>query len=135
MSIVQLCQYKPSLLRIPGKLCVEGGCAAAPQSRRSASFFSSCRNWDSPTTSPAGEYASPPFRGEGHSRSREKEWEGPNSDKGTDTVVLNVFYVLCEQPPPTKTHQQVSETSFKADFALASCSRIHRSLKASLKCG
>jgi hypothetical protein len=30
-----------------------------------------------------------------------KEWEGPNSDEGTDTVVLDVFYVLCEQPPPT----------------------------------
>jgi hypothetical protein len=46
-----------------------------------------------------GEYASPPFRGEGHSRSREKEWEGPNSDEGTDTVVLDVFYVLYESNP------------------------------------
>ncbi len=36
-----------------------------PPCKPSASFFSCCRNWDSPTTSPAGEYASPPFRGEG----------------------------------------------------------------------
>ncbi len=42
------------------------------QSRQSAKLFSSRRNWDSPTPSPAGECAPPPFctGGEGHTRWR-----------------------------------------------------------------
>jgi hypothetical protein len=62
---------------------------------RVLSFFSSRRNWDSPTPSPAGECALPPLvRGEGHTRWREKGWESPNSDEGTYTAVL-YLYTLC----------------------------------------
>jgi hypothetical protein len=55
-------------------------------------LFSSCRNWDlssHPLT--AGECAPPPLLvpGEGHTRLREERGVGgPNSDEGTDTVVL-----------------------------------------------
>jgi hypothetical protein len=34
------------------------------------------------------------FRGEGHTRWRERGWESPNSNEGTYTVVLFI-YVLC----------------------------------------
>ncbi len=47
---------------------------------RVLSFFSSRRNWDSPTPSPAGECAPPPLG--------KRRWGGPNSDEGTYTVVL-----------------------------------------------
>ncbi len=51
-------------------------------------FFSSRPNWDSPTPSPAGECAPLWFWGEGHTGLRERGWGSPNSDEGTDTVVL-----------------------------------------------
>jgi hypothetical protein len=57
---------------------------------RVLSFFSSRWNWDSPTPSPAGECASPRFWG-GHTRWRERGWEGLNSDEGTYTVVLFIY--------------------------------------------
>jgi hypothetical protein len=65
-------------------------------------YFSSRRNWDSPNPSPAGECALPPlwYRGEGHTRWRERGWESPNSDEGTYTVVLCIVYVLCGQNGP-----------------------------------
>ncbi len=56
------------------------------------SIFSSRRNWDSPNPSPAGECA--PllwFRGEGHTRWRERGWDSPNSDEGTYTAVLFIY--------------------------------------------
>ncbi len=65
--------------------------ACSSQRRQSAKLFSSRRNWDSHTPSPAGENAPPPplwFRGDGHTRWRERGWESPNSDDGTYTVVL-----------------------------------------------
>ncbi len=58
---------------------------------RVLSFFSSRRNWDPPTPSPAGESVPPPLwlgrgggggGGEGHTRLQD-----PNSDEGKDTVV------------------------------------------------
>jgi hypothetical protein len=74
------------------------------QSRQSALiYFFSRRNWDSPPPQPQ---ASVPlslwFRGEGHTRWRERGWESLNSDEGTYTVVLDMC-VLCvilnrEQP-------------------------------------
>ncbi len=67
------------------------------QSRQSAKLFSSRRNWDSPNPSPAGECAPPPrVWGEGHTRWRERNWECPNSDEGTDTVVLfiHTYFVV-----------------------------------------
>ncbi len=60
-----------------------------PQSRQSASFFFSRRNWDSPNPSPAGECA-PPLVPGGGTRLRERGWESPNSDEGTYTVVLYI---------------------------------------------
>ncbi len=51
-------------------------------------FFSSHSNWDSTTSSPAGECV-PPFgwgREGGHTGLRESGWGGLNLDKGTDTV-------------------------------------------------
>ncbi len=55
-----------------------------PQSRQSAKVFSSRRNLDYPTPSPAGAFAPPPpVRGERHTRWRERGWESPNADEGT----------------------------------------------------
>jgi hypothetical protein len=69
-----------------------------PQSRdRVLSFFSSRRNWDSPTPSPAGDCAPSPLipgGGEGHTRLRERGWGSPNSNKGTYTVVLHLYLSL-----------------------------------------
>ncbi len=69
-----------------------------PQNRQSAKLFSSSRNWDSPSPSPAGECAPPPlwFRGEGHTHWRKRGWESPNSDEGAYTVVLfiNMYFVV-----------------------------------------
>ncbi len=64
---------------------------------RVLSFFSSRRNWDSPTPSPAGEWGLPRFWGEGHTRWRERGWESPNSDEGTYTVELLIYtyFVIC----------------------------------------
>ncbi len=54
---------------------------------RVLSFFSSRRNWNSP--SPLANVPPRPFvRGEGHTRLRERGWGSPNSDDGTYTVVL-----------------------------------------------
>ncbi len=50
------------------------------------SFFSSRRNWDSPNPLPAGECGPPPASGEGLGA-----WESPNSDEGTDTVLLCIY--------------------------------------------
>ncbi len=61
------------------------------------SFFSSRRNWDSPNPSPEGECApSLWFRGEGHTRWRERGWGSPNSDEGTHIVILfkYMYFVL-----------------------------------------
>jgi hypothetical protein len=59
---------------------------------RVLSFFSSRRNWDSPTPSPAGECAPSPWSGgRGHIRWRVRGWESPNSDEGTYTVVLYIY--------------------------------------------
>ncbi len=55
------------------------------------SFFSSCRNWDSPNPSPAGECAPPSFGSFGHTRWRERGWESPNSNEATYTVVLFIY--------------------------------------------
>jgi hypothetical protein len=66
----------------------------ATQSRQSAKFFSSRRNWDSPNPSPAGECAPPRFWGEGHTRWRERGWESPNSDEGTYTVALFIYSIV-----------------------------------------
>ncbi len=63
---------------------------------RVPSCFSSRRNWDSPNPSSAGERPTPAlwFRGEGHTRWRERGWESPNSNEGTYTVALYI-HVLC----------------------------------------
>ncbi len=64
---------------------------------RVVSFFSSRRNWDIPNPSPAGEFAPPPrFWGKGLTRWRERDWESPNSDEGTYTVILfrYTYFVL-----------------------------------------
>jgi hypothetical protein len=63
---------------------------------RVLSFFSSRRNWDSPNPSPAGERAPPYLVRGGGAHSLTREWESPNSDEGTYTVVL---YVLCAVLP------------------------------------
>jgi hypothetical protein len=59
---------------------------------RVLSFFSSRRNWDSPTPQPQA--ILPPtlwYRGQGDTRWRERGWESPNSDEGTYTVVLCIY--------------------------------------------
>jgi hypothetical protein len=62
-------------------------------------FFSSRPNWDlPPIPSPAGEYV-PPFGsggGETHSLTGEGVG-GPNSDEGTDTVVLYRYFVVWKE--------------------------------------
>ncbi len=55
---------------------------------RVLSFLFSCPNWDYPTPSHAGECVPSPFGSGGkHTRLREGGG-GPNSNEGTDTVVL-----------------------------------------------
>jgi hypothetical protein len=58
-------------------------------------FFSSRRNWDSPTPSLEG-FLFPFGSGGGgvHTRLRARGWVGPNSDEGTDTVVLRHLYFV-----------------------------------------
>ncbi len=52
-------------------------------------FFSSSPNWDSPTPSPAGECVLPSFgSGGGDTLTGGEGVGGPNSEEGTDTVVL-----------------------------------------------
>jgi hypothetical protein len=59
---------------------------------RVLSFFSSRRNWDSPTPLAAGECAPPPFGPGGREHSpAEKGVGSPNSEEGTYTVVLYVY--------------------------------------------
>ncbi len=65
------------------------------------SFFSSRRNWDSPTPWAAGECAPPPFGpGGGHTRLRERGWGNPNSDEGTHTVVHCISKYFVPTPFP-----------------------------------
>jgi hypothetical protein len=61
------------------------------------SIFSSRRNWDSPNPSPAGECAPPLVRGEGHTRWRERGWASPNSNEGTNTVVLFIYMYFVDE--------------------------------------
>jgi hypothetical protein len=59
---------------------------------RVLSFFSSRRNWDSPTPLAAGECAPPPFGpGGGNTRLQQKGWGSHNSEEVTYTVVLYVY--------------------------------------------
>jgi hypothetical protein len=68
--------------------------AGGPQSRQSASFFSSRRNWDSPNPSPAGECApSLWFRGEGHTFWRERGGR-VNIPKRGHTLWYSTVYLL-----------------------------------------
>ncbi len=63
------------------------------QSRQSARPFLQSF-WDSPAPSPAGECAPPPHLVGGggvDTRWKERGWRGPNSDEGTDTVVLYLY--------------------------------------------
>jgi hypothetical protein len=67
---------------------------------RVLSFFSSRRNWDSPTPLAAGECAPPPFGpGGGNTRLQQKGWGSHNSEEVTYTVVLYVYkyFVVCLQ--------------------------------------
>jgi hypothetical protein len=53
-------------------------------------IFSSRPNWDSPTLHLQASLSPPPLvqRGGVHTRLRERAWCGPNSDEGTDSVVV-----------------------------------------------
>jgi hypothetical protein len=66
---------------------------------RVLSLFFSRRNWDSPNPSPKARMPpSPRFWGEGNTRWRERGWESPNSDEGTDTVVLFIYTYFVSRP-------------------------------------
>jgi hypothetical protein len=67
-------------------------------------FFSSRPNWDSPTSSPAGEYAPPPFGSGGGKRLRERGSHFGQRDRHCGTL----GNVLCED---TSWNQQVRETN------------------------
>ncbi len=59
---------------------------------RVLSFFCSRRNWDSPNPYPQASVLPPPVSGgRGSLAVREREWESPNSDEGTYTVVLFIY--------------------------------------------
>ncbi len=64
------------------------------------SIFSSRPNWDSPTAR-RRVYPPPPHFGSAgggvHTRLRERGWGSPNSDEGTDTVVLLVYMYFVVQ--------------------------------------
>ncbi len=54
-------------------------------------YFSSRRNWDSPTTHPQARVPPPPVRGGGATPVRERGGGRPNSDEGTYTVLLFIY--------------------------------------------
>ncbi len=56
-------------------------------------FFSSSPNWDCPTPSPAGECVPPGSEEDTHSLA-EEGWGVPNSDEGTDTLALYMYFVV-----------------------------------------
>ncbi len=62
------------------------------QSRQSARLFLQSSELGTPTPSPSVKCA-PWFGGQGHTRLREPGEGGPNSDEGTDNVVLEVYTV------------------------------------------
>jgi hypothetical protein len=75
-------------------------CSNDAQRGRVLSFFSSRRNWNSPTPLAAGECTPPPHplvRVGGHTCLREWGWGSPNSNAGTYTVVLCIhkYFVQC----------------------------------------
>jgi hypothetical protein len=61
---------------------------------RVLSFFPVVGIGTPPTPNPQGSVPPPPSRfcgGEGRTRWRERGWESPNSDEGTDTMVLFIY--------------------------------------------
>ncbi len=67
------------------------GVTLAHRIGRVLSFFSSRRNWNSPTPIAASVPPHPLVRGGGHTRLWERGWGSPNSDEGTYTVVLYIY--------------------------------------------
>ncbi len=66
---------------------------------RVLSFFSSRRNWDSPTPHPQASMPPPLwFRGGGEHSLAGKGWGRPNSDEGTYTVVLFIYTYFVLRP-------------------------------------
>jgi hypothetical protein len=58
-----------------------------PEVDRVLCFFSSRLNWDPPPLTHR-RVCPPPLDFGGHTRLLERVWGGPNSDEGTDTVIL-----------------------------------------------
>ncbi len=81
--------------------------AYIPQSRQSAKLFLK-----------SSELCPPPlrFRGEAHTRWRERGWERPNSDEGTYTVVL--LYCICTlwYTPNLCQHQREAKSTQDSSF-------------------
>ncbi len=75
-------------------LCIQ----EIPQSRQSAQLFLQQSELWLPQPLTRRRVCPPPllwFRGEGHTRWRERGWESPNSDEGTYTVVLYIYASIC----------------------------------------
>ncbi len=79
----------------------------SPQSRQSAKLFSSLElGLPQPLARRRVCPLPPLIRGEGHTRWRKRDWESPNSDEGTYTVVGTLYiYVLCDSAPPWRRPQ------------------------------
>jgi hypothetical protein len=71
------------------------------QSRQSAKLFSSRRNWDSPSPSPAGECAPPPFSSGGRGTlTAAREGVGESQFQRGDIHCGTLYmYVICAPPP------------------------------------
>jgi hypothetical protein len=81
---------------------------------RVLSFFSSRRNWDSPNPSPEGRVFPPPpwFRGEEHTRLRERGWVVPIPTRGQTLWYSRYICTLCSRCSTTKeniTHRKRSK--------------------------
>jgi hypothetical protein len=90
---------------------VSGGNSDHHRVDRVLSFLSSRPNWASPPPhTQASVYPSPLVpRGGGQTRLRERGWGSPNSNEGTDTVVLKVYMYLVQTT--------ISQTTYHASRA------------------
>jgi hypothetical protein len=90
-AIVRSCQ----VVRASGCQC------QSPQSRQSAKLFLQSLELGLPQPLTRARV----FRGEGHTRWKEREWESPKSDEGTYTVVLFIcmYFVLVSIPASPDT--------------------------------
>ncbi len=88
-------------------------------------FFSSRRNWDSPTPHPQASV--PPtlwFRGEGHTRWWERGRESFNSNEETYTVVLYIYVCTLWSNPSQETEDKTKTARQRKNIKLSTTGSV-----------